>query len=468
MANPDLPNFKLPIITAPADTFQRDVRNALQALASALGGGVSDGEDGATGPQGDPGTNGLDGDDGMDGADGATGPAGPAPSGTGFVHVTAGVLDTPAELTGDITAGATGVTAIGANKVTDAMLRDSAALSVIGRTGNTVGDPADIVAGSDGHVLKRSGATLVFAAEQDLANIGLGFFGTGTDGDLVCTAGGGAGGTVIHKGVTYTNTWVPGRDTIYNNLTINAGAYFDTNGYRVLVKGTLTLNGVIGRGGRDGVAGTAGGGGAGGALWSPGTIGGSGGGGAGGIAGLAAGNGSVTTSSPPDMTGGLGRGGSGGQNNLGTAGGTAGAITNVSDAQGALSNLLQALSGRQLGASMYTGGGGGGGGRGNSGTQGGGGGGGGGGCVVVSARQIVGSGFVAAGGGNGGDGYVSGVGCGGGGAGGGGWAVVVIGTGSFPTVDIIGGTGGVKGGAAPAANGANGANGLSYLFRIGA
>ena len=47
------------------------------------------GADGATGPQGDPGV------DGADGAAGATGPAGPAPSGTGFVKVTGGVLEAP-------------------------------------------------------------------------------------------------------------------------------------------------------------------------------------------------------------------------------------------------------------------------------------------------------------------------------------------------------------------------------------
>jgi hypothetical protein len=51
---------------------------------------------------------------------------------------------------------------IGANTVTDADLRDSAALSVIGRSANSSGDPADIAAGTDGHVLRRSGTTLGF------------------------------------------------------------------------------------------------------------------------------------------------------------------------------------------------------------------------------------------------------------------------------------------------------------------
>ena len=48
------------------------------------------------------------------------------------------------------------------NSVTNARLRDSSALSVIGRSANSTGDPADIAAGTDGHVLRRSGTTLGF------------------------------------------------------------------------------------------------------------------------------------------------------------------------------------------------------------------------------------------------------------------------------------------------------------------
>lgn len=57
---------------------------------------------------------------------------------------------------GDITVG------IASNGVTDAKLRQSAALSVIGRSANSTGNVADIAAGSDGHVLRRSGTTLGF------------------------------------------------------------------------------------------------------------------------------------------------------------------------------------------------------------------------------------------------------------------------------------------------------------------
>jgi len=48
------------------------------------------------------------------------------------------------------------------NSVTAEKLRDSAALSVIGNGTNAVANPADIVAGSDGYVLRRAGTALAF------------------------------------------------------------------------------------------------------------------------------------------------------------------------------------------------------------------------------------------------------------------------------------------------------------------
>lgn len=77
-------------------------------------------------------------------------------------------------LSGDVSASAgSGTTAIGANKVLDTMLRDSGALSIIGRSANSSGDPADIsaVAGS-GAVLRESGSTLGFGtvATAGIAN----------------------------------------------------------------------------------------------------------------------------------------------------------------------------------------------------------------------------------------------------------------------------------------------------------
>ena len=48
------------------------------------------------------------------------------------------------------------------NGVTNAKIRDSAALSVIGRSANSSGDPADIAAANDGEVLRRSGTAIGF------------------------------------------------------------------------------------------------------------------------------------------------------------------------------------------------------------------------------------------------------------------------------------------------------------------
>jgi hypothetical protein len=65
---------------------------------------------------------------------------------------------------GDITVTASGATwTIDNDVVTDAKLRNSAATSVIGRAGSGTGDPADIAATVDSHVLQRSGGALVWA-----------------------------------------------------------------------------------------------------------------------------------------------------------------------------------------------------------------------------------------------------------------------------------------------------------------
>jgi len=67
--------------------------------------------------------------------------------------------------TGDVSWSADSfATTIGNNKVTDAMLRTSAGLSVIGRSANSTGNVADITAGSDYQVLRRSGTSIGFGA----------------------------------------------------------------------------------------------------------------------------------------------------------------------------------------------------------------------------------------------------------------------------------------------------------------
>ncbi|SRR5580765_3126953 len=80
------------------------------------------------------------------------------------------------ELTGDVTAGpGTGsqVATIAANAVTNTKLRDSAALSVIGRSANSGGDPADIsTSAASAAVLRESGSTIGFGtvATAGIAN----------------------------------------------------------------------------------------------------------------------------------------------------------------------------------------------------------------------------------------------------------------------------------------------------------
>lgn len=69
-------------------------------------------------------------------------------------------------LTGAVTGSGTGsfATTLAANIVGNTNLRDSTALTVIGRSANSTGDPADIAAGSDHQVLRRSGTTLGFGS----------------------------------------------------------------------------------------------------------------------------------------------------------------------------------------------------------------------------------------------------------------------------------------------------------------
>jgi hypothetical protein len=60
------------------------------------------------------------------------------------VHVTNGSLDTPAELTGDVTGGASGVTAIGAGTVTLAKMANLATANIIGRATAGTGVPESL------------------------------------------------------------------------------------------------------------------------------------------------------------------------------------------------------------------------------------------------------------------------------------------------------------------------------------
>lgn len=125
-------------------------------------------------------------------------------------------------LTGDVTASAgSNTTAIGTNVVTDAMLRQSAARSVIGRSGSSTGNVADITAASDGNVLRRSGTS-----------IGFGTIALGSSNAVTGTLGvtnGGTGLTAATQGdLLYSssaNTWaVLAKNTSATRYLSNTGS----------------------------------------------------------------------------------------------------------------------------------------------------------------------------------------------------------------------------------------------------
>lgn len=70
---------------------------------------------------------------------------------------------TAVTMSGDVTLTNAGVSAIGAAKVTRAMMVNSVAVSVIGRSANSAGVPADIAAGSNGFYLQRQSNALTWA-----------------------------------------------------------------------------------------------------------------------------------------------------------------------------------------------------------------------------------------------------------------------------------------------------------------
>jgi hypothetical protein len=140
----------------------------------------------------------------------------------------------------------TGTLSVATNGITDTLLRDSAALSVIGRSANTSGDPADIAAASDHQVLRRSGTAIGFGAvalDQSnavtgalaVANGGTGLTATPTNGQI--DIGNGSGFTrstlTAGSGISITN----GAGSV--TITSLAGGGTVTS-----VGGTGTVNGI--------------------------------------------------------------------------------------------------------------------------------------------------------------------------------------------------------------------------------
>ena len=102
---------------------------------------------------------------------GSSGSSGLAPANAQYLVSTANgaltaerVATNTASVTWDFGTAAQAKANVPANAVTDAILRQSAGLSVIGRSANSTGNVADVTAASDGQVLRRSGTAVGFGA----------------------------------------------------------------------------------------------------------------------------------------------------------------------------------------------------------------------------------------------------------------------------------------------------------------
>lgn len=94
----------------------------------------------------------------------------------------------------------TGALSLATNGITNALFRQSVALSLVGRASNTTGDVADIVAGSDFQIMRRSGTAIGFGS-IDLSN-------TGAVGSSILGLNNGGAGralTASNGGLVYTD-----------------------------------------------------------------------------------------------------------------------------------------------------------------------------------------------------------------------------------------------------------------------
>ena len=415
------------------------------------------GPTGATGATGPTGATGATGPTGATGATGATGPAGPAPAGTGFVHVTGGALDTPHELTGDVTAGAGGVTAIGTHKVTRGMLAATAAgTTVLVNATNAAGDYADLAAVADNVALARLAGVLGFS---DIATLVAtfaprGMYGDGSDGAInfdgtstITLGANNDGSTLVPAASKYTLV----RDIYATTVVFGPGVV--VNGAGFFIFATVSANGpgtfsCDGNNGANGTTTTAAGG------ANVGTnrynlSGGGGGSGGSSANGTVPGNGATHTPEKAvglaTANGGAGNfphGGGSGGNGATTLGSQGGNTSLTSGGVPTFKNSPTLIARNNLGISTGAGGGGGGGVVGFSG----GGGGSAGGIVGLFTPILLGALTMSAKGGDGGNGNAGGN-TGGGGGGGGGWVVddIMVGRANL-TTSVAGGKAGTPGG----------------------
>lgn len=112
----------------------------------------------------------------------------------------------------------TGTVSVATNGITDTLLRQSAGLSVIGRSTNTTGNVADVAAASDHQVLRRSGTAVGFgsvALNQAAAVTGTLPVGNGGTGATTLTAN----NVILGNGTSAVGFVAPG--TTGNLLTSN-------------------------------------------------------------------------------------------------------------------------------------------------------------------------------------------------------------------------------------------------------
>jgi hypothetical protein len=383
------------------------------------------------------------------------------------------------------------------NGITDALFRQAAAISVVGRSANSIGNIADIIgsnSGADQALMIIANAIVwqnlpVYLRQQWLTQ---GEFGSGVDGSVVFdgTTTVTINGTSIVPDVN--GRYLLPRDVEFTDCQINSGVVVipsavdteksGTNGSRfcrIYCTGTLTCNGKIrhaGMGkqsllifGHAGITGAS-------CAYTTGSLtpgfSSGGGGSTSGVGGTSTGIAghiwftSAALAAPAvnnaGSAGGVCQGGSGGATAT-FAGGGSGAVTTQAASFGTPRDARALLSGMSLpaiAALHYGGVGGGGGAYGSLINAGGGNGGGAGGGIIVIARFITGTGSIENPGGDGSDAGLNGT-TGGGGGGGGGAGIQVIKSYTLPTTTtLIGGvTLSSSGSAAGLGQGTNGKNG---------
>jgi hypothetical protein len=138
-------------------------------------------------------------------------------------------------MSGDITTSNAGVTAIGANKVLDTMIRPGAATSLIGRSANSSGNVADIAATVDKQVLRRAGGVLGFGALMYSGDVGAttatSFTVTHNLGTRDCSV------SVYQVASPYAQVFTDIEMATANTVTVRFAASTNGANYRIVVIG---------------------------------------------------------------------------------------------------------------------------------------------------------------------------------------------------------------------------------------